>query len=96
MAKENDSLGYTTYVFEILDEDDKKNLDTKYIMCTRWPNWDHRELKIGEIGYLSFKVIQAGIDKWFDGSSFIPYKYTNIQFERFIDKKEDVKTKFKM
>lgn len=29
---------------------------------------------------------QAGVDKWFDGSEFIPYKYTCYQFLNFIDK----------
>lgn len=96
MAKESDPFGYVTYVFELLDKEEIERLDTKYIMCTRWPNWDHRELKLFEEGYLSFKVMQAGIDKWFDGSNFVPYKYTNIQFERFLEKLGDEKHEFKM
>jgi len=86
VASESDTLGYITYVFECLDSDVAK--ETRYIMCTRFPNWDHREIKIGEVGYLNFFEIRAGIDKWFDGNKMIPYNYNNIQFIKFIEKKE--------
>lgn len=92
LAQETDGQNYTTYVFKVLDG----NRFTKYIMCTRWPNWDHRVLNNGEIGYLSYKEIIAGIDKWFDGTNFIPYKYSNIAFERFVSKPKDETYDFKM
>lgn len=82
-----DTLGYTTYVFECLDTEVIKY--TKYIMCTRYPNWDHRQIELGEIGYLSFVEIRAGIDKWFNGKDMIPYNYNNIQFIKFIEKPKD-------
>ena len=52
VAKEIDTLGYVTYVFECLDKEVIEN--TRYIMCTRYPNWEHRSINIGEIGYLNF------------------------------------------
>ena len=48
ICQQQDSLDYTTYVFEILDSEEIERLGYKYIMCTRWPNWDHRELLNGE------------------------------------------------
>lgn len=89
VAKETDGMDYTTYVFECLEEEIRK--ETKYIMCTRFPNWDHRNLDLGEVGYLNFEEIQAGSDKWFNGIDFIPYKYSGIHFIKFISKpkKED-------
>ena len=65
VAKEEDALNYITYVFECLDEEILK--DTKYVMCTRYPNWNHRMIDIDEVGYLNFFEIRAGVDKWFDG-----------------------------
>lgn len=96
LCQSYDSLDYTTYVFELLDNTDINLLNEKYIMCTRWPNWDHRELRNGEIGYLSFSEIIAGEDKWFDGTNFIPYKYTTIQFNRFIEEQKQYKNEFKL
>ena len=87
VADEHNPLNYITYVFECLDEEIRK--ETKYIMTTRFPNWDHRCLNIGEIGYLEFEEIRAGMDKWFDGNTMIPYRYNMIQFIRFISKKEE-------
>lgn len=86
LVKETDPQNYTTYVFQCLDEEIAK--DTKYIMCTRWPNWDHRRIEIGEVGYLSVTEIRAGIDQWYDGTKMIPYNYSNIQFNKFIEKKQ--------
>lgn len=84
VARETDSMGYTTYVFEILDEEIRKI--TKYIMCTQFYNWDHRLVELDEIGYLNCIEIQAGIDKWFNGSTMIPYNYNMVQFIKFISK----------
>lgn len=86
VAKEIDTLGYITYVFECLDDNVIEN--SKYIMCTRYPNWDHRKINIGEIGYLNFVEIRAGIDKWFNGKDMIPYNYNGIQFIKFVKRVE--------
>ena len=84
LASEEDALGYITYVFECLDDDVIK--ETRYIMCTRYPNWDHRKIEIGEIGFLNFFEVKAGVDKWFDGVKMVPYRYSNIQFMKFIER----------
>lgn len=94
VAKENDTAGYITYVFECLDKEIIK--DTKYILCTRWPNWEHRKIDIDEVGYLNFVEIRAGIDKWFDGKNMIPYNYNNIQFIKFVKKPEKKDYKYIM
>lgn len=86
VAKENDTCGYITYVFVILDRSERKRLNSKYIMCVRYPNWEHRDIKVGEIGYLNYKVIIAGVDQWFDGKDLRYYKYSTIQFVKFISK----------
>lgn len=86
VAKCDDTLGYITYVFECLDEEIRTQ--TKYIMCTRFPNWEHKPVNIDDKGYLNFREVQAGIDKWFDGNNMIPYKYTGIHFIKFIEKPE--------
>ena len=94
VAKEVDILGYVTYVFENLEEDAIK--ESKYILCTRWPNWEHRKIDIDEVGYLNVVEIRAGIDKWFDGKNMIPYNYNNIQFIKFVKKPEKKDYKYIM
>ena len=56
---------YTTNVFEIQDERDISLTESYYVMCVKYPNWDQDEIKIGDIGYLHFKEVIAGVDKWF-------------------------------
>lgn len=87
VADYEDTFGYITYVFECLEEYIIKQ--TKYVMCVRFPNWQTKNLNIGDIGYLEFREIRAGIDKWFDGEKMIPYNYDTIQFIKFIDKPEE-------
>lgn len=96
LCQECDSLGYTTYVFGLVDEKDIKLFGVRYLMCTRWPNWDHRELVNGEVGFLSFTEIIAGETQWYDGSTMNYYKYSCIQFNRFIQKQSDMKHEFKL
>lgn len=86
VGKRKHPLGYTTYVFQQLEECSK---DDKYIMCIRYPNWNCKDLKIGDKGFVSVLDIKAGEDTWFDGIKMVPYKYTNIQFMSFIDWPED-------
>lgn len=94
VASQEDSFGYITYVFKCLEDDIA--YDTRYIMCVRYPNWMHRPVTLGEIGYLSFKEVRAGIDKWFDGENMIPYKYDDIQFIKFIEKPEEISCEYIM
>ena len=78
---------FSIYVFKCLDKEVAK--ESPYVMCTRFPNWNHRELEIGEIGYLEFVEIKAGDDTWFDGATRIPYRYNMIQFIRFIEQQDE-------
>ena len=97
LCQQKDSLDYTTYVFEIIDSKEIDRLGYRYIMCTRWPNWDHRELLNGEEGYLNYSVIISGVDTWYDGASFVPYKCSTYQFNKFITKQpEQNKHTFKL
>lgn len=89
VAKDIDFADYTTYVFKCLEDYMIKK--TPYIMCTKFPNWNSRTINIGDIGYLECMEIRAGIDKWFNGKDFIPYNYNNIQFIRFVEKKDEEK-----
>lgn len=93
VASEIDSLGYITYVFKRLE--DYTDL-TKYIMAIQYPNWDHKKLELGDIGYLHYEEIRAGIDKWFDGTQMVPYNYNTIQFIKFVYKPEDKDHKYIM
>lgn len=77
-----DGMGYISYVFECLDEDMIK--ETRYIVAKRFPNWDHRSIEIGEVGFLTVEELRAGMTKWFDGKQMVPYQYNDIQFIRFI------------
>lgn len=78
-------LGYTTMVFEDLEY---KDSDFKYLTCVKFPNWNQGPIHVGDEGFLQIKYLTAGKDKWFDGESFVPYKYSNIQFLKFIKIKE--------
>lgn len=91
IASERDSLGYITYVFRVME--DNAGL-SKYIMCVRYPNWDHKTLEVGDIGFLQCQEIRAGIDCWFDGKQMVPYNYNTIQFIKFIPKPKDSDCKY--
>lgn len=86
IAKESDTCGYITYVFKILDKSERIRLGSKYIMCVQFPNWEHRELFVGDTGYLNYKVITAGIDQWYDGNNLKFYRYNMVQFIKFVNK----------
>lgn len=94
VAAETDSLGYITYVFENLEEYAIKW--SKYILCIRYPNWDHRKIELEEVGYLNCVEIRAGIDTWFDGEKMIPYKYNGTQFIKFVEKPKEEDHKYVM
>lgn len=94
VAAETDSLGYITYVFENLEEYAIKW--SKYILCIRYPNWDHRKIELEEVGYLNCVEIRAGIDTWFDGEKMVPYKYNGTQFIKFVEKPKEEDHKYIM
>lgn len=90
VAMQNDAMDYTNYVFENLNY---TNPDYQYIMCVKFPNWNQSTISINDVGYVTFKYVEAGIDKWYDGNDFNTYKYTNIVFLKFVPHKEiDIKT----
>lgn len=63
-------------------------------MCTRCPNWEHRNIEIDEMGYLTYREVIAGKDEWYDRISgqMIPYNYSNLYFIKFIKKQDNSKT----
>ena len=73
--------GYFTYVFEKLTFENE--LD-RYIMCTRFPNWDVPTININDIGFLKCRYVIAGKDSWFNGNDYTPYKCTDIHFLNFV------------
>ena len=88
VAKEYDLLNYTTYVFKCLEENIP--FGHKYCMMTRCPNWNHRDIDIGEIGYVEYEEVKAG-DPWYNPqtNTYVPYNYTNIYFIKFVKEKDD-------
>jgi hypothetical protein len=84
-------FGYIDYVVESLDPIQEKFLITKYLIVTQFPNWDHRELCKGDIGFLKYKEITPGIDQWFDGKELNYYKsFEGWQFLKFINKTPEI------
>lgn len=85
VAESSDGMGYINYVFENLEFQD---YDYKYMMCVRFPNWNQVHIDIGDEGFVTVRYVREGIDKWFDGTEFVAYKYTNIIFLKFVHLKE--------
>lgn len=79
---------YTTYVFELLDPQEMELLKFKYVTCTKMPNWEDAPVSLGEIGYLDYREIHEGVDKWYnkEEEKMVPYKYTFSQYIKFIPK----------
>lgn len=87
VAEQSDGMGYTNYVFEDLEA---INMDFKYVMCVRFPNWDQKTINLEDTGFLNIRYVEGGVDKWFDGESLVPYKYTNVIFLKFIEEKPKI------
>ena len=81
-----EDMGYITYVFKNLN--DTTPFD-RYVMCTRFPNWDCEHLKVGDIGFVLYKFVEAGKSQWYniETKEFEAYKYTNCIFLNFIREK---------
>lgn len=79
--------GYTKYVFQDINTG-------KYILCTKFPNWDTPPIKLGSVGNLKYKEILAGKGSWYEPISkiYIPYKFNYNQFIDFDEKKTIVST----
>lgn len=87
----HDAGDYTVYVFKNMYP---KDAEDKFIMCTRFPNWNCVELQVGDVGYVKVQKVEAGKNSWFDTDQqkLIPYNYSGIHFLDFVyDKpKEDI------
>ena len=83
-------MGYSTYVFKCLEE---APFGHRYIMVTRLPNWQCSDPNISDIGYLTYKEVEAGVDTWYcqETNQRIPYNYTNIYFIKFVKEKDNYK-----
>jgi len=83
-----DSGGYITYVFRNLDS---KTAFDRYAMCVRFPNWDCANLEIGDKGFLSYRIVKAGEDYWYDKNTgkYEPYKQTDCHFINFVTYKNN-------
>lgn len=90
VALEKDIGDYTTYVFENLELNPP--FGYKYIMVVRFPRWEHRNLELNEIGYLTYNSVVGGQDAWFDRNTqqFVPYNYTNNIFIKFVKKVDNL------
>lgn len=89
LAYNEDTGGYTTYVFQNLESDNWAN---KYIMCVRYPNWESSYPDINDIGFLQCTYIIGGAsyyNRMLDMED--KYKYSHIRFDKFlpIEKKVD-------
>ena len=84
-------MGYTTYVFKCLESN--VPFGHRYCMITRLPNWQHRDIELNEIGYLTYNEVVAGQDKWFcpETGQMVPYNYTNIYFIKFVKQQDNSK-----
>lgn len=74
-------MGYINYVFENLEATDALS---KYIMCTQFPNWEQKTINVGDEGFVSVRYVRAGLDTWFNGQEYIPYKNTDVHFLKFV------------
>ena len=83
---------YTLYVFKNLDEQDDSLL--RYITVTKVPNWNCKELNLGDKGYLECEYVNAG-DNYYQVSTntIEKYNYTVCYLINFIEKQEDIKQK---
>lgn len=89
VCKENDIGGYIIYVFKNLEINPP--FGYQFCMLTRWPNWQCRDIEIGEVGYVTYQEVRSGIDTWYDGTKFVPYNYSNNVFIRFVEEKDNSK-----
>ena len=78
--------GYIIYIFENLDWD---KIKSHYIKVVRFPHWETPPVKEGDIGFLEYIEVKAGVDSWFDRNSqnFVLYNYDNTIFKDFIHNK---------
>lgn len=86
IAIRRDAGNYIVYVFKNIFPKDNED---KFIMCTRFPNWNCGELEIGDIGYVKVQIVEAGRNAWYDNEhqKLVPYNYSGIHFLDFVYEK---------
>ena len=90
LVKEADIMNYQTLVFRNLD---KAPFGCEYCMVTVWPNWESYIPEIGDIGYLTYDSVIAGVDTYYDRSidSIVKYNFTNLVFNKFVKEQDNSK-----
>ena len=90
LVKEADIMNYQTLVFKNLD---KAPFGCNYCMVTVWPNWESYIPEIGDIGYLTYDSVIAGVDTYYDRSidSIVKYNFTNLVFNKFVKEQDNSK-----
>lgn len=75
---------YTLYVFQ------KDN--GEYLMCTKLPNWGPYQISVGDSGFCTIQIVQAG-EEYYDRNTdeIIKYMFSNIYFKEFIEDKKNIK-----
>ena len=88
LADRHDIGGYIVYVFQNLEH--TCIYKDKYVMVTRFPNWESPSIKIGDVGYLKYKEVKAGEDTWWDSTTnqYNKYKYDSMIFLEFIHERK--------
>ena len=90
LVKEADIMSYQTLVFRNLD---KAPFGCEYCMVTVWPNWESYIPEVGDIGYLTYDSVTAGVDTYYDRSidSIVKYNFTNLVFNKFVKEQDNSK-----
>ena len=90
LAKEEDLMNYQTLVFKNLDE---APFGCNDCMVTVWPNWESYIPIVGEIGYLTYNSVTAGVDTYYDRelNSIVKYNFTNLVFDKFVREQDNSK-----
>ena len=90
LVKEADIMNYQTLVFKNLD---KAPFGCEYCMVTVWPNWESYIPEVGDIGYLTYDSVIAGVDTYYDRSidSIVKYNFTNLVFNKFVKEQDNSK-----
>lgn len=85
---EKDIMDYTTYVFKNLDS---APFGHNYVMCTKFPNWQHGSIELDTTGFLTYNEVIAGQTCWYDRETGqeVPYNYSNLVFIKFVPDKLD-------
>lgn len=83
-----DQNQYTNIVVEDLRREYADDL--KYVTVTVLPNWEIKDVELGNIGYLQFQSVEGGKTQYFKRvcEDFETYKYTNNYFISFLKEKE--------